>query len=38
MTLFMAVLATETDSFSPIPTGWRAFKEDRVRFRDDAFP
>ena len=35
MKLFMATLATETNTFSPIPTGWRAFKEERVWFRDD---
>jgi len=27
MKLFMASLATETNSFSPIPTGWSGFKE-----------
>lgn len=27
MKLFMASLATESNSFSPIPTGWRGFKE-----------
>ncbi|WP_158971622.1 M81 family metallopeptidase [Chachezhania sediminis] len=27
MKLFMASLATETNSFSPIPTGWTGFKE-----------
>jgi len=27
MKLFMASLATETNSFSPIPTGWSGFRE-----------
>ena len=27
MKLFMATLATETNSFSPIPTGWSGYKE-----------
>ena len=35
MKLFMAALSTETNSFSPLPTGWRGFKEDRVWFRND---
>jgi microcystin degradation protein MlrC len=33
--IFMAALATETNSFSPIPTGWAGFKEERVWFRND---
>lgn len=35
MKIFMAALATETNSFSPIPTGWAGFKEERLWFRDD---
>jgi microcystin degradation protein MlrC len=27
MRLFMALLATETNTFSPLPTGWAAFRE-----------
>jgi len=33
--IFIAGLATETNTFSPIPTGWAGFKEERVWFRDD---
>ena len=35
MRIFMATLATETNSFSPIPTGWAAFKGERAWYRDD---
>ena len=35
MKLFMATLATETNTFSPIPTGRAAFMEDRTWFRND---
>lgn len=35
MKLFMATLATETNTFSPIPTGRAAFYEDRTWFRND---
>ncbi|MBO1074601.1 M81 family metallopeptidase [Roseomonas marmotae] len=35
MKIFMATLATETNTFSPIPTGWAGFKEGRVWYRDD---
>jgi microcystin degradation protein MlrC len=35
MKLFMAALATETNTFSPIPTGWAGFKEGRTWHRDD---
>jgi microcystin degradation protein MlrC len=33
--IFMATFATETNTFSPIPTGWAGFKEDRLWFRND---
>ena len=35
MRIFIAGLATETNTFSPIPTGWAGFKEGRIWFRDD---
>ena len=35
MKLFMATLATETNTFSPIPTGRMAFMGERTWFRDD---
>ena len=35
MRIFIAGLATETNTFSPIPTGWAGFKEQRVWFRND---
>jgi microcystin degradation protein MlrC len=35
MKLFMATLATETNTFSPIPTGRTAFMGERTWFRDD---
>ena len=35
MKIFMATLATETNTFSPIPTGRAAFYEDRTWFRND---
>ncbi|HWK45623.1 MAG TPA: M81 family metallopeptidase [Stellaceae bacterium] len=35
MKIFMATLATETNTFSPIPTGWAGFKS-REWFRNDA--
>ncbi len=36
MKLFMATLATETNTFSPIPTGRAAFMEEGTWFRNDA--
>jgi len=33
--IFIAGLATETNTFSPIPTGWAGFQEGRIWFRDD---
>ena len=36
MKIFFATLSTETNTFSPIPTGYRAFHSDRVFFRTDA--
>jgi microcystin degradation protein MlrC len=35
MKLFMATLATETNTFSPIPTGRVAFMDERTWFRND---
>jgi microcystin degradation protein MlrC len=35
MRIFIAGLATETNTFSPIPTGWAGFKQQRVWFRND---
>lgn len=35
MKLFMAALATETNTFAPIPTGRTAFMEGQAWFRDD---
>jgi microcystin degradation protein MlrC len=35
MRLFMAMLATETNTFSPLPTGWAAFNESGY-FKGDA--
>lgn len=35
MKIFMATLATETNTFSPIPTGRAAFMEEREYARDD---
>ncbi|HEX4198281.1 MAG TPA: M81 family metallopeptidase [Caulobacteraceae bacterium] len=35
MRLFMAMLATETNTFAPLPTGWAAFKESGY-FKGDA--
>lgn len=35
MKLFMATLATETNTFSPLPTGRTAFMGERTWFRDD---
>ncbi len=35
MKLFMGTLATETNTFSPIPTGRTAFMEERTWFRSD---
>ena len=34
--LFMATLLTETNTFSPIPTGRRAYFEEKDFFRNDA--
>ncbi len=36
MKVFMATLATETNTFSPIPTGMEAFTTGREWFRHDA--
>lgn len=35
MKIFIAGLATETNTFSPIPTGWAGFKDGRIWFRND---
>src|SRR5215469_4890077 len=34
--LFMATLLTETNTFSPMPTGRRAYFEEKEFFRNDA--